>query len=73
MKTYILTFALAIFTIGITVAASGKCQQNKVSCCASSNCCKNCDDVECKTTCESVSKLTKAESQSEKGKELLAK
>ncbi len=73
MKTYILTFVLAIFAIGITVAASGKSQQNQTSCCAKSNCCKNCDDVECKTTCKAVSELTKAEAQSEKGKDLLAK
>jgi hypothetical protein len=73
MKTYILTFALAIFAIGVTVAATGISKQNVTSCCSSSECCKNCDDEECKTTCAAVSKLTDENAKTNEGKELIAK
>lgn len=73
MKTYILSFALAIFAIGFTSCDKEMSAETAVTCCSKDDCCKNCDDEECKTTCKAVAKLSSEEAQSTEGKELIEK
>ena len=66
-------FSIALLAIGFVSCDKIMNADKKVTCCKQDDCCKNCDDEECKTTCEAVSKLSSEEATTEKGKELIQK
>lgn len=72
MKTYILSFAFALLCFGF-ISCDKTMSANATACCEKSDCCKNCDDEECKTTCTKVSQLSEAEKSTEEGKALMTK
>jgi hypothetical protein len=73
MKTYILSIGIALLAISFTAVTSSFTVKDGVSCCKDADCCKNCDDAECKATCVKVSDMSAKELHSKDGKALAAK
>ena len=62
MKNYILSIGIALLAV-----ACNPMEKESTNFCASSECCKNCEDVKCQETCKKISEMTDEQLQSAEG------